>query len=180
MLQQIGQVRGRLRQLPWYGRGVVAGFSGTLAMAAWYHLERALRRGHYTGVATLADGTPVQGLWSREGLDYDDSVVPGQIVANILNLPKPTDREAGLITLALRWTYGSAFGVLHVLLRQRLGEPRATVLFGAALGTMTSVAFPLLGKTPLPWKWPIDAQISAIGSHAGYVRTAAAVDNALR
>lgn len=149
-------------------------------MAAWYHLKRALRRGRYTGVTTLADGTPVRGLWSREGLDYDDSVVPGQIVAGILNLPTPTNREAGLITLALRWTYGSAFGILHVLLRNRFGEPKATLIFGAALGTMTSVAFPLLGKTPLPWKWPLDAQASAIGSHAAYVLTAAAIDDMLR
>lgn len=170
----------RRPQLPWWKRGLVAGFSGTATMAAWYHLERALRRGHYTGVKTLADGTPVEGLWSEEGLDYDDSVVPGQIVANILNLPEPTAREAGLITLALRWTYGSAFGCVHVLLRNRIREPYATALFGAALGTMTSVAFPLLGRTPLPWRWPLDAQFSAVGSHAGYVLTAAAVDNLLR
>ena len=89
-------------------------------MALWYHAERRLRKGHYTGVTNLADGTPVEGLWSREGLDYDDSVVPGQIVAKILNLPKPTDREAGAITLGLRWTYGSAFGIAHVALRSLL------------------------------------------------------------
>ena len=177
----VAVIEGRqLRRLPWLTRGLVAGFSGTAMMAAWYHLERTLRRGHYTGVATLADGTPVQGLWSDEGLDYDDSVVPGQIVANILNLPTPTNREAGLITLALRWTYGSAFGILHVLLRNRLGEPKATLIFGAALGTMTSVAFPVLGRTPWPWKWPLDAQVSAVGSHVAYVVTAAALDNALR
>ena len=139
------------RKLPWLTRGLVAGAGGTAAMAVWYHLERALRRGRYTGVTTLADGTPVEGLWSREGLDYDDSVVPGQIVASILNLPAPTPREAGAITLALRWTYGSAFGVVHVLLRNRLGEPRATLIFGGALATVTSVAFPVLGGTPPPW-----------------------------
>jgi hypothetical protein len=172
--------RRQLRRLPWLTRGLVAGFGGTAAMAAWYHIERTTRRGRYTGVTALADGTPVEGLWSHEGLDYDDSVVPGQIVASLLHLPTPTNRQAGLITLALRWTYGSAFGVLHVLLRNRFREPKATVIFGAALGTMTSVAFPLLGRTPVPWKWPLDAQISAVGSHAAYVLTAAALDNALR
>lgn len=171
---------GRLPRLPWWKRGLVAGFSGTATMAAWYHLERALRHGRYTGVTALADGTPVEGLWSREGLDYDDSVVPGQIVAHILNLPEPTPREAGLITLALRWTYGSAFGMLHALLRERIREPHATLLFGAALGSMTSLAFPLLGRTPVPWRWPVDAQLSAVGSHTGYVLAAAAVDNLLR
>jgi hypothetical protein len=169
-----------LPQLPWLSRGLVAGAGGTAAMAVWYHLERTLRKGRYTGVTTLADGTPVEGLWSHQGLDYDDSVVPGQIVANLLNLPKPTDREAGAITLALRWTYGSAFGVAHVMLRNRMPEPRASLVFGTALMTMTSVAFPLLGRTPVPWRWPVDAQISSIGSHMAYIVTASLLDNALR
>ncbi|MFM9033182.1 MAG: hypothetical protein ACKOQ4_02645 [Mycobacterium sp.] len=173
-------LRRRRPQLPWLKRGLVAGASGTAMMAAWYHLERFLRRGDYTGVTTLADGTPVEGLWSHEGLDYDDSVVPGQIVASILNLPKPTDREAGAITLALRWTYGSAFGVVHVLLRNRIREPYASLVFGSALMTMTSVAFPLLGKTPPPWKWPLDVKVSAGGSHAAYILTASVLDNVLR
>ena len=149
-------------------------------MALWYHLERTLRRGRYTGVTALADGTPIEGLWSHEGLDYDDSVVPGQIVANLLKLPKPSDREAGAITLGLRWSYGSAFGIAHVLLRNAIREPRATLIFGTTLMTVTSVAFPLLGRTPPPWKWPLDVQVSAVGSHTAYIVTAAVVDNLLR
>ena len=170
----------RLPRLPAVRRGLVAGFGGTAAMAIWYHVERRLRRGRYTGVRTLADGTPVVGLWSREGLDYDDSVVPGQIVAKLLRLPEPTPRQAGAITLALRWTYGSAFGIAHVLLRNRIREPKASLVFGSVLMTVTSVAFPVLGRTPAPWRWPIDAQISSIGSHAAYIVTASAMDNALR
>jgi len=172
--------RPRVSRLPWFSRGLVAGASGTAAMAAWYHLERRLRRGRYTGVTTLADGTPVEGLFSHEGLDYDDSIVPGQIVADILHLPEPTPRQAGALTLALRWTYGSAFGVAHVLLRNRLREPHASLVFGTALMTMTSVAFPVLGRTPVPWRWPVDAQISSIGSHTAYIVTASALDNLLR
>lgn len=173
----------RTRQRPklsWLQRGLVAGFSGTAAMAAWYHAERRLRRGRYTGVTALADGTPVEGLWSHEGLDYDDSVVPGQIVAKLLRLPKPTDREAGAITLGLRWSYGSAFGIAHVLLRNVIREPYASMLFGTALMTVTSVGFPVLGGTPPPWKWPADVQISAGGSHALYIITASVLDNVLR
>lgn len=171
---------GRFPRLPAVRRGLVAGFGGTAAMAVWYHVERTLRRGRYTGVATLADGTPVIGLWSREGLDYDDSVVPGQIVARLVRLPEPTPRQAGAITLALRWTYGSAFGIAHVLLRNRIREPYASVVFGSVLMTVTSVAFPVLGRTPAPWRWPIDAQISSVGSHCAYISTAALLDNALR
>lgn len=170
----------RRSRLPAVRRGLVAGFGGTAAMAVWYHAERTLRRGRHTGVRTLADGTPVIGLWSREGLDYDDSVVPGQIVAKLLRLPEPTPRQAGAITLALRWTYGSAFGIAHVLLRNRIREPYASFVFGSALMTVTSVAFPVLGRTPAPWRWPIDAQISSVGSHCAYISTAALLDNALR
>lgn len=149
-------------------------------MALWYHAERTLRRGHYTGAATLADGTPVEGLWSDEGLDYDDSVVPGQIVASILHLPAITPDQAGKIALALRWSYGSAFGIAHVWLRKRLPEPGATTLFGGALLTMTFTAFPLLGHTPPPWQWPADVVVSALGSHTAYIVTAALVDDTLR
>lgn len=170
----------RRPKLPWLRRGLVAGFGGTAAMAVWYHAERTLRRGHYTGVTSLADGTPVEGLWSHEGLDYDDSVVPGRIVASLLKLPTPTDREAGAITLALRWSYGSAFGIAHVLLRNRIREPYASLIFGSTLMTVTSVAFPLLGNTPPPWQWSRDVQVSAVGSHTLYIVTASVLDNVLR
>jgi len=179
-MSRIAALQSRRPHLPWLSRGLVAGATGTAAMATWYHVERGARRGHYTGVVALADGTPVEGLWSHEGLDYDDSIVPGQIVAKLLRLPKPTPRQAGAITLALRWTYGSAFGVAHVLLRNRLREPHASLLFGTMLMTMTSVAFPVLGRTPVPWRWPLDAQISAVGSHTAYILTASALDNLLR
>ena len=151
-----------------------------MAMTLWYYLERTLRSGDFTGVASLSDGTPIRGLASDQGLDYDDSVVPGQIVANILHLPAVTAKEAGDITIALRWSYGSAFGVAHVLLRKRLREPWASLLFGSLLMTMTSAAFPLLGRTPSPWRWPLDVQVSAIGSHVAYITAASLTDDGLR
>lgn len=169
----------RRARIPWPVRGVVAGLSGTGAMALWYHGERMLRRGDVTGAATLADGTSVAGLWSRVALDFDDSVVPGRIVASLLHLPPVSERQAAAITLALRWSYGSAFGIAHVLLRRRLPEPAATAIFGTALMTMTFTAFPALGHTPPPWRWSPDVMVSAVGSHAAYVITAAAVDDAL-
>ena len=95
-------------------------------------------------------------------------------------LPEPTPRQAGAITLLLRWTYGSAFGIAHVWLRKRLREPAASLLFGSVLMAVTSVAFPVLGRTPVPWRWPVDAQLSSIGSHSAYIITASALDNILR
>lgn len=170
----------RLPQLPWFSRGLVAGAAGTAAMASWYHLIRFVRRGRYSGAETLTDGTPVEGLWSQIGLDYDDTMVPGQIVASLLQWDQPTPTETRAIALGLRWTYGSAFGLAHVLLRNRIREPYATLLFGGTLMTVASVAFPLLGGTPPPWRWPADVQANSVLSHTAYVVTASVTANLLR
>jgi hypothetical protein len=37
-------------------------------------------------------------------LDYDDSLVPGAIVAAVMHLPHVTDREDHELGLVLRWT----------------------------------------------------------------------------
>ena len=73
-------------------RSVCAGAAGTAALTLAYAAERRLRPAH-------------------EGqLDYDDSLVPGQIVASVMHLPHVTAREDRDLGLALRWGYGSAFG----------------------------------------------------------------------
>lgn len=149
-------------------------------MAGWYHLARLFRQDRHAGARTLTDGTPVEGLWSETGLDYDDSMVPGQIVASLLRLNQPTPTETRAIALALRWTYGSAFGLAHVLLRNRIREPYATLYFGGTLMTVAAVAFPLLGRTPPPWRWPTSVRRNSVVSHAAYVLAASATDNLLR
>jgi uncharacterized membrane protein len=40
------------------------------------------------------------------------------------------------------------------VLRRAVGEPWASVAFGATLMTATFTLFPLLGRTPPPWRWP--------------------------
>lgn len=148
--------------IPWPVRSVVAGTAGAAAMTLEYETERRIRRNH-------------------EGpLDYDDSLVPGKIVASIMNLGRVTDREDNELGLALRWTYGSLFGIWHGFLRRRVPEPWASVLFGGTLMTATFSLFPLLGRTPPPRKWPADVMATCVGSHAAYVLGVAAVDDALR
>jgi len=71
---------------------VLAGAAGTATMTLAYACERRLRG-------------------SRRGpLDHDDSLVPGQIVATVMQLPHVTDREDRELGFLLRWSYGSAFG----------------------------------------------------------------------
>src|SRR5882762_3716366 len=95
-------------KLPWPIRSVIAGTTGTSALSLAYAAERRLRP-HHPGP-----------------LDYDDSLVPGQIVASIMHLPHVTAREENELGLALRWSYGSVFGLWHGLLRRRIGEPWAS------------------------------------------------------
>ena len=116
----------------------------------------------------------------RGALDYDDSLVPGQIVAAVMHLPHVTDREEHDLGLLLRWSYGSAFGLWHGTLRRIVPEPWASVAFGATLMTATLTLFPLLGRTPPPWRWPPDVMATSIGTHVAYVSAVAAVDDGLR
>lgn len=148
--------------LRWPVRSVVAGTAGTAAMSLFYAVDHRLH--------------PLR----RGPLDYDDSVVPGEIVANILNLSGVTGRDEAELALGLRWSYGSVFGVWHGLLRRRLSEPWASAAFGATLMTATLALFPLLGRTPPPWRWPRGYLATSLASHAVYVGAVAAADDGLR
>ena len=147
---------------PWPVRSIAAGTAGTAAMSLAYAAERRLRHDR------------------RGPLDYDDSLVPGQIVAGIMHLGHVTAREENELGLALRWGYGSAFGMWHGLLRRRMREPWASMVFGATLMSATLSLFPLLGRTPPPWRWPPDVMATAVGTHVAYVAAAGTTDDALR
>jgi hypothetical protein len=148
--------------LPWPIRSVLAGTAGTVALTLSYAAERRLRPHH------------------RGPLDYDDSPVPGQIVASLMGLPQVTAGEVEQLGTALRWSYGSAFGLAHGLLRRRIREPVASAIFGGTLIGATFSLFPLLGHTPPPWRWPADVIATSLGTHAAYVFTVARFDDGLR
>jgi hypothetical protein len=145
-------------KFPWPVRSVIAGAAGTAAMTAAYNIERRWRH-------------------ARGPLDYDDSLVPGEIVAGIMHLPHVTDTEERDLGLALRWSYGSAFGLWHGTLRRLVPEPWASLAFGGTLMSATLTLFPLLGHTPVPWRWPADVMATSVGTHVAYVAAVAAVDD---
>jgi uncharacterized membrane protein YagU involved in acid resistance len=152
----------RLPATPWPVRSVIAGAAGTAALTLAYGTERRLRPEEHGP------------------LDYDDSLVPGQIVASVMHLPHVTAREDHELGLLLRWGYGSVFGIWHGALRHMAPEPWASVAFGATLMTATLSLFPLLGRTPPPWRWPPDVMATSVGTHVAYVAAVAAVDDGLR
>jgi len=180
--------RSRPPLLPWPIRGVAAGYVGVAAMTLAYYFERRVRsrgtesdsEGRAAGAAVLADGRSVRGLASETGLDYDDTVVPGQIVARILPLPRALTAHPGEIAIALRWGYGSVFGLAHVFIRHRVTEPRASVIFGSLLLGVTFSMFPVLGHTPPPWRWSGEVIATALATHIAYVVAAATTDEILR
>jgi hypothetical protein len=130
-------------------------------MTLAYAVERRLRRDH------------------RGPLDYDDSLVPGQIVASVMHLGHVTAREDRDLGLLLRWSYGSAFGLWHGLLHRRIAEPWASTIFGGTLMSATFSLFPLLGRTTPPWRWPPDIVATSISTHVAYVAAVATVDDAI-
>ncbi len=148
--------------IAWPARSVLAGTVGTATMTLAYAAERRVRR-------------RVQGP-----LDYDDSLVPGQIVASVMHLPGVTAREEHELGLILRWSYGSAFGLWHGVLRRHVSEPWASAVFGGTLMSATLTLFPLLGRTPPPWRWPADVLATSVGTHVAYVSAVAAVDDGIR
>ena len=146
----------------WPIRSVLAGAAGTAALSASYATERRLRARH------------------AGPLDYDDSLVPGQIVAAVMHLPHVTARQDRDLGLLLRWSYGSAFGLWHGLLHRRVRDPWASAIFGATLMSATLSLFPLLGRTPPPWRWPADVIATCLATHVAYVCAVAAVDDEVR
>jgi uncharacterized membrane protein YagU involved in acid resistance len=140
------------------------------------HASRRRRHGHDDG----AYATERRLRHNYRGpLDYDDSLVPGTIVASIMHLGHVTAKEDNELGLALRWSYGSVFGVWHGLLHRRIREPWASALFGATLMSATLSLFPLLGRTPPPWRWPADVMATAIATHIAYVAAVGSVDDAI-
>jgi hypothetical protein len=128
---------------------------------------------------TLAYGAERRLRHRDTPVDYDDSLVPGQIVASVLRLPDVTEREDAELGTALRWGYGSAFGLWHGTLRKVMPEHWASFAFGATLMSATLSLFPLLGRTPPPWRWSSDVLLTSFGTHAAYVLGVALVDDLL-
>jgi hypothetical protein len=146
----------------WPIRSVLAGSAGTATMTLAYAAERRVRHA-------------VSGP-----LDYDDGLVPGQIVASVMHLPHVTQRDERELGLLLRWGYGSAFGMPHGTLRRIIPEPWASAAFGGTLMTATLTLFPLLGRTPPPWRWRADVLATSFGTHVAYVAAVAAADDGIR
>jgi uncharacterized membrane protein YagU involved in acid resistance len=69
---------------------------------------------------------------------------------------------------------------MHGLLHRSVREPWASAAFGGMLMSATLTLFPVLGRTPPPWRWPADVMATSVGTHVAYVAAVAVVDDAVR
>jgi hypothetical protein len=144
----------------WPSRRVLAGSAGTATVTLAYAAERRVRRG-FSGP-----------------LDYDDGLVPGEIVATVMHLPHVTqrdERDSGCAALELRLRVRHAPWGPARLVR----EPWASAAFGGTLMTATLTLF-LLGRTPPPWHWRADVLATNFGTHVACVAAVATVDDHIR
>ena len=166
--------RGTGRYLPVAVGGALAGAVGSAAMRATgqsYRWALARHRGVRPSEIT-------------ETLDYDDSehvvIASSSVVRAVTGRAPATPAGRHALFLVTHWGYGSAFGALHAALRERLGEPAAALVFYAGSQAMALGLFPVLGGTPVPWRWGTRLLAVSFAQHAVYAAAVAATDAAVR
>lgn len=154
--------------------GVLAGVAGTAAMATTgraYREVYAWRRG-----MTPDDIT--------ETLDYDHSdhvvVAASTILQRVVGWAPRNPGSRRKLFWLVHWGYGSVVGVAHAELRHRLGsEPAAGTAFFLGCEVMALGLFPVLGGTPVPWRWGTRLLTVSLVQHAVYAGAVAGADAAL-
>ena len=116
-----------------------------------------------------------------EVLDYDQSdhvVVAASTVLQRVTGWAPRSPDArGVLFWVVHWGYGSVVGAAHAELRHRLGgEPAAGTAFFVGCEVMALGLFPVLGGTPVPWRWGPRLLTVSLVQHAVYAGTVAAAD----
>lgn len=153
--------------------GVLAGAVGTAAMTVTGRAHRL--------VVARRRGVPRTEL--TELLDYDDSdhvvVASGAVTRAVTGWAPRTPAERRALFLLTHWGYGSAVGAAHAELRRLLDEPAAGVLFFVGCQTMALGLFPVLGGTPVPWRWESGLLVTSFAQHLVYAAGVTATNIAL-
>jgi hypothetical protein len=137
--------------------GIVAGFAGSSMMAVTLWLEHRLR----------AD---------VEIVDYDASPHVVAAASTVLRYRPRTRTGERALFVAVHWGYGSLVGDAYLLARRLTRDPRrATLVYLAGCQTMAWTLFPLLGDTPVPWRWRRDLLVSSVVQHAVYAVVVASI-----
>ncbi|WP_331555507.1 hypothetical protein [Actinomycetospora sp.] len=119
-----------------------------------------------------------------ELLDYDDSdhvvVAASTVLRRVVGWAPRSTRGRRTLFWLVHWGYGSAVGAVHAELRHRLGgEPAAGVVFFVGCEVMALGLFPVLGDTPVPWRWGPRLLTVSLVQHAVYAGAVAGADAVL-
>ena len=119
-----------------------------------------------------------------EILDYDDSdhvvVAAATMLQSGLRLGaalSPGARRA--LFWLVHWGYGSAVGAATPSCGPASGSRRPGLAFLVGCQTMALSLFPLLGDTPVPWRWGPRLLTVSIAQHAVYAAAVAGADAVL-
>ncbi|MEJ2868241.1 hypothetical protein WCD74_10720 [Actinomycetospora sp. OC33-EN08] len=153
--------------------GALAGATGTAAMTVTGRLHRevyARRRGMAPSEIT-------------EILDYDDSdhvvVAASRVLRAVVGRAPESPGARRALFWLVHWGYGSVVGATHAELRHHLGEPAAGVAFFLGCQTMALSLFPVLGDTPVPWRWTPRLMTVSLAQHVVYAAAVAGTGAAL-
>jgi hypothetical protein len=144
--------------------------------------QTSIRRGVGRGLAAGAIGTAAmtgaQTLYLKaQGSEGSDT--PAQAARTIWH--KLTGREVpeermGLLNNVMHWAYGTGWGVVLGLGRERLDLPTLPqgLLFGTLVWAWSLVELPALGLAPPPWEYDVASIAPDLGFHLVYGLGAAA------
>ena len=119
-----------------------------------------------------------------EILDYDQSdhvvVAASTVLQRVTGWAPGSPGQRRVLFWLVHWGYGSAVGAAHAELRHCLGgEPAAGTAFFLGCEVMALGLFPVLGGTPVPWRWGPRLLTVSVVQHAVYAGAVAAADAAL-
>jgi hypothetical protein len=141
------------------GRGLVAGAAGTVAMTAAQTVYLKATGGEGSDTPAQAANTVLRKLTGRE--------IPAA--------------RMGLVNSVMHWAYGTSWGLVLGLARERLDAPAVPqgLAFGTLVWAWSLVELPALGLAPPPWEYSLSSIAPDLGFHLVYGMGAAGADAVL-
>ncbi|MGE0026334.1 MAG: hypothetical protein AB7O78_16105 [Thermoleophilia bacterium] len=158
----------RMTPLGAVGRGLVAGALGTGAMTAAQLLRSRLHEQAQDGGEGADDGSA-----QAPGDPWEEAPAPAKVARRVLEgvfgRQVPAER-IGLLTNAMHWGYGTAWGAVYGLLRGSgvVHGARGGLAFGAAVWGMSYVELVPMGLYEPPWEYPPGQLAPEAGYHLAY------------
>ncbi|MCP9487943.1 MAG: DUF1440 domain-containing protein [Gaiellaceae bacterium MAG52_C11] len=152
------------------GQGLLAGVLGNAAFTGYQALQAKLSSG---------DGSSE----SSEPKDWSEVPAPGQVgqrvAEGVFEQEVPLE-QAGSMTRAMHWLYGTSWGALYGLLEETFHRPVANgVALTSAVMAFDYTVLPAMKLYKPPWKYPATTLAKDYANHLVYGLSVAAAYRAL-